>query len=504
MTKNNSTFIVGAGISGLVAAAKISSSGFPVTICEKNSQLGGRGRVWENSGFRFDMGPSWYWMPDVIDSVFCSLGRSRHDYYDIVRLDPSYRVFFSANKDNPDKNSLDENSYWDMPASINGVVELFESAEKGSGLKLLKFLNNAQRNYEAGMYDYAQRPSLSIFEFLDLRLIKESIKRKMFSSFGSEINSLFKNQNIRQILEFPILFLGATAKNTPAMYNLMNYADIALGTWYPRGGMSKIFEALTTITKTNNVTIENDTEIVNVAISSNIIKNAYSKNKEFSINNIICAADYYHFENNVLPEDKKSYSKKYWQKKVTAPSSLLFYIGVKGKVENLLHHNLFFDEDFGLHSQEIYETPCWPSSPLFYVCVPSKTDPTVAPANHENLFILIPTAAGIKDSPEIREIYFNYVAEKIRKVSGFNLVSNLVVRRDYAYTDFLTDYNSFRGNAYGLANTISQTAYFKPSIKSKKIDNLYYTGQLTVPGPGIPPCMLSGKIVADIICSKYY
>jgi phytoene desaturase len=233
------------------------------------------------------------------------------------------------------------------------------------------------------------------------------------------------------------------------------------------------------------------------------ISSVLANGARWSADVIVAGADYHHVDQKILPEEKKSYSKKYWDQRVLAPSSLIFYLGFNRKIKNLLHHNLFFDEDFKPHAAQIYDNPQWPEKPLFYVCAPSKTDPSVALPEHENVFVLIPVAPDLKDTEEIREHYFNMILQRMEHLlEEKNLASSVIYKRSYAHKDFISDYNSFKGNAYGLANTLKQTAILKPSIKSKKITNLYFTGQLTVPGPGVPPSLISGEVVAREISKE--
>ena len=477
--------VIGAGFSGLAAATTLADKGYSVTILEKNSVLGGRARKFEQNGFTFDMGPSWYWMPDVFDAYFASFGRSVSDYYDLIRLDPSYNIFFG-----PDHKMQ-------IPANLNQLFDLFEKYEKGSSQKLKQFLSEAKYKYEVGMNEFVQKPGHSILEFADFRVLKSLFKLQMFTSMSKYLRRLFKNEYLIQLLEFPVLFLGATPNNTPALYSLMNYADIELGTWYPKGGMHKIIEGLVSLAKEKGVTIVNDSEVVSFEIEDGAISKVKTTTNLYSADAVISSADYHHTEQVLLPSKYRQYSKDYWDNRVMAPSSLLFYLGLNKKLNNLNHHNLFFDEDFHLHADEIYEDPKWPSKPLFYVSVPSITDNSVAPAGHENVFLLIPVAPNLQDNDSIREKYFKIVLKRLEELTGQSIEDHIIYKRSYAHRDFIADYHAFKGNAYGLANTLFQTAFLKPKMKSKKVKNLLYTGQLTTPGPGVPPSLISGQVVAN-------
>jgi len=487
MTK---AIVIGAGFSGIATATTLASKGFDVTVLEKNHLAGGRARKFQAEGFTFDMGPSWYWMPDVFDKYFERFGKKTSDYYTLDRLDPSYTIVFG------------EKDFLDIPANQDSFKEMLESLEKGSSEKLEKFLNQAAYKYKVGINDLVYKPSRSIFEFADLRLLTALFKMDVFTSFHKHIRKFFKNEKILQLMEFPILFLGALPQNTPALYSLMNYADISLGTWYPKGGMYKIIEGMVKLAEEMGVNFIYDAAVKDFDLESGnihkvIIEDSQKEERIFEAEVVVGSADYHHIESDILPERFRSYSEKYWDKRTLAPSSLIFYLGVNKKVKNLHHHTLFFDVDFLQHAKEIYETPQWPKHPLFYLSVPSKTDPNSAPEGYENMFVLIPVAHNLEDNEEIREKYYNIVMERLEKLTGQSIRDAVVYKRSYAHKDFKQDYNAYKGNAYGLANTLMQTAILKPSLKSKKVKNLYYTGQLTVPGPGVPPTLISGQVVAE-------
>jgi phytoene desaturase len=496
-TKSNKALVIGAGFAGLSAASFLAKKGWDVTIVEKNEMAGGRARKFEAEGFTFDMGPSWYWMPDVFEKYFGSFGKKVSDFYELQRLDPSYRVYF-------------EKATWDLPANYEALKNLFESIEPGAGNALDLFLAEAKYKYEVGVGKLVYQPSLSITEFIDFELIKGVFKLDVFQSMKTHIARYFKHPYIQFLMEFPVLFLGALPENTPALYSLMNYADIKGGTWYPKNGMYSIVEAMVKVAKSLGVQFKLGEEVMQIVVENGIATKVISKVNEtqmqenYSFDVLIGAGDYHHIETKLLEKKYQSYSEKYWDSRVLAPSSLLYYIGLNKKLKDVTHHSLFFDSDFSVHGSEIYSNPMWPSNPLFYASVPSVTDPTVAPAGCENLFLLIPIAAGLEgDTADVREKYFNLIIERLEKKWGQTITDAIVYKRSYAVADFKNDYHSFKGNAYGLANTLLQTAFLKPSCKSKKVKNLYYTGQLTVPGPGVPPSLISGEVVANLICKQF-
>jgi phytoene desaturase len=496
-THSNKALVIGAGFAGLSAASFLAKKGWSVTIVEKNEMPGGRARKFEAEGFTFDMGPSWYWMPDVFEKYFGSFGKKVSDFYELQRLDPSYRVYF-------------EKATWDLPANYEALKNLFESIEPGAANALDLFLAEAKYKYEVGVGKLVYQPSISITEFIDYELIKGVFKLDVFQSMKTHIARYFKHPYIQFLMEFPVLFLGALPENTPALYSLMNYADIKGGTWYPQNGMYSIVDGMVKVAKSLGVQFKLGEEVMHVEVENGTANKVVTRLNDTGIENIysfdvlIGAGDYHHIETNLLEKKYQSYSKKYWDSRVLAPSSLLFYVGLNKKLNGVTHHSLFFDTDFSVHGNEIYNNPMWPSNPLFYASVPSVTDASLAPVGCENLFLLIPIASGLEgDTAEIREKYFNILMDRLEKKWGQTITDAIVYKRSYAVADFKNDYHSFKGNAYGLANTLLQTAFLKPSCKSKKVKNLYYTGQLTVPGPGVPPSLISGEVVANLICKQY-
>lgn len=484
--------VIGAGFAGLAAAAFLGKAGYRVTLVDKHDQAGGRARYWEKDGFRFDMGPSWYWMPDVFESFFAQFGKSVSDFYDLKRLDPGYRVFFG-----------EQEGEVDISADLEKIKATFEAIEPGSAKQLATFLKQAEYKYRVGMSEYVHRPSHNIGEFIDFRLIRESFNIQMFRSMSSHVREFFSNPKLIQILEFPVLFLGATPQKIPALYSMMNHADLVLGTWYPMGGMHKIVEGMVAVAEANGVKLQLGTEVQQIVVEGRKATKVLTSQGEIQADLVVAGSDYQHTDQQLLEAPYRNYSPQYWENRVMSPSSLLFYLGINKKLNGLLHHNLFFDEDFGLHAKEIYQTPKWPTKPLFYASLPSQTDPSVAPEGQENMFLLIPLAPGLQDDVAQRERYYNIVMDRLESLTRQPIREHVILKRSYAMNDFEKDYHSFKGNAYGLANTLMQTAFFKPKLKAKKVDNLYFTGQLTVPGPGVPPSLISGEIVAKEVIKHF-
>ena len=482
--------IIGSGISSLSAACFLGREGFDVTIIEKNSSIGGRARQFHTDGFTFDMGPSWYWMPEVFENFYNQFGKTASDFYNLKRLDPSYRVFWN------------DDSFTDVPSNLEELKDWFEKNEKGSSEKLVQFLKDAEIKYKVGMEELVFKPSLSLLEFATSKVFKGLVSMNLFSSFGKFIRSYFKNEKIIALLEFPVLFLGAMPDETPALYSLMNYADIKLGPWYPEGGMFKFIEAFEQIAKENNVKFILNEEVVSFEKDEKSVSKVITTKNSYDTDIVISGADYQHTDKKLL-NGSANYTDKYWDKRVMAPSCLLFYVGVNKRLNNIEHHNLFFDESLENHGREIYKNPKWPTSPLFYLCAPSLTDGSVAPKDCENLFFLMPIAPDLEDSDDNREKYFQLLLERLEKRTGNNISQNIIYKKSFCIDDFKQEYNAFKGNAYGLANTLKQTAIFKPSMRNKKLKNFYYTGQLTIPGPGVPPSIISGEVVSKFILKNH-
>ena len=478
--------VIGGGFSGLSAACYLAKKGYKVTLFEKNEVIGGRNRQFSKDGFVFDMGPSWYWMPDVFENFFSDFKHTTADYYQLDKLNPSFSIFYDQMK-------------LDVPANPDDLPDLFESIEAGAGKQFNTFMDRAEYKYEVGVNDLIQKPSKSLLEFANWKVMKGAIKLNLFTKYDQYVRSYFKNKYLIQLMEFPVLFLGSAPQNTPALYSLMNYAGLMLGTWYPQGGMHQVVLGMEKLALELGVEIKKSTEIRHILTYGNKISGVeLSGDLPCPLDGLVASGDYAHME-ALLPSEFRNYNESYWDKKVFAPSSLIFYLGIDKKIDGLEHHNLFFDESLDDHAREIYDDPAWPNKPLFYVCVPSKTDNTVAPKGHENLFILMPIAAGLEDTETLRQHYFNIILERLEKKLNTAISPHIVYKRGYCIKDFKTDYHSYKGNAYGLANTLNQTAILKPKLNNKKLKNLVYAGQLTVPGPGMPPAIISGKLAAKEI-----
>ena len=479
--------VIGTGFAGLSTAAYLAKEGHEVQIFEKNDTIGGRARQFKDKGYTFDMGPSWYWMPDVFDKFFQDFDKNPKDYYDLIKLNPGFQIIF------PEAHTLKLSSDW------KEVLALFESYEPGSSKKLLSFMEEAEFKYNFGINRLVYEPGISLKEVCTPEIISNVFRLQIFKSYRKHVAKYFKNPFLVALLEFPVLFLGTAPAKTPAMYSLMAYSGIKQGTYYPMGGFVKVIDGMAKICKDLGVKFHLNSEIKDIVVENKKVVSIKTDSQEHKVDSLICSADYHHIDKEILPTHLSNYSEKYWDNRVLSPSCLIFYVGVNKKIDKLDHHNLFFDEDIDVHTNEIYATKQWPKKPLFYVCCPSKTDPSVAPKNKENLFFLIPIAPGMEDTEAIRKTYFSKIIKRMERYCGQEIEKYIEYKRSYCINDFINDYNSYKGNAYGLANTLLQTANLKPKIVNKHLDNLFYTGQLTVPGPGVPPSIISGNVVANYV-----
>lgn len=477
-------FIIGSGFSALAASCYLAKEGNHVTIFEKNSTIGGRARQLKKEGFTFDIGPTWYWMPDVFERFFNDFGKKPSEYYELIKLSPAYQVYFGIQ------------DFITIADNLTDIIKTFESIEKGSGVVLEKFMTEAKSNYDIAIKNLVYRPGVS-----PLELITPETALKVgqfFSNISKEVRKRFKNQKLVQILEFPVLFLGAKPQDTPAFYSFMNFADFGMGTWHPKNGMYSVILAMESLANELGVTIQTNANVEKIIVKQKKAVGIKVNGQEQFCDVVLSGADYHHSE-TLLDQEHRAYSESYWEKKTFAPSSLLFYVGFDKKIENVEHHTLFFDVPFDKHAEAIYDKPAWPEEPLFYASFPSKTDDSAAPIGKEAGIFLIPLAPGINDTIEIREKYFNIIINRFEKLTEQSVKENVIFKESYCVNDFIKDYNSYKGNAYGMANTLFQTAFLRPNLKSKKVENLFFTGQLTVPGPGVPPSLISGKLVSELI-----
>ena len=482
--------VIGSGLAGMSCATYLAKENYKVKVVEKNASYGGRLQSFSQDGFTFDAGPSWYWMPDLFDSYFNDFGKKTADFYKLTRLDPGYRIYFN------------EKEYLDVSENLDTLKEKFEKIESGSGQSLQNYLDDAGEKYRVAVEKFIYKPSLSALEFMELDLLKRLGRLNLFKPISKHIRDYFKDPRLIKLLEFPSLLLGAKPSNTPALYSIMNYADLSLGTWYPNGGIRAIATGLYQNALDHNVEFLFNHPVSKIETKENIVDHILVHDKKINCDIVVGGADYHHVENHLLNKKNRNYNDNYWDKRTMSPSSLLFYLGINKELD-IPHHALFFDTDFDKHAEEIYDKPQWPKNPLFYVSCTSKTDNSVAPKGSEAVFILVPVAPGLNDNENSRETIFQQIVNRLENALGTNINDSIVLKRSYAHKEFISEFNSYKGNAYGLANTLFQTAIFKPRIKNKKLTNMYYCGQLTVPGPGMPPSLVSGKIVAKQIIKEH-
>ena len=465
----NTIAVIGSGFSSLSAACYLASKGFRVRVFEKNEQIGGRASQFKKEGFTFDMGPSWYWMPDIFEKFFADFGKSASDFYHLDKLDPAYQIVF-------------DDDVVTIGDSMEKICAEFERIEPGSSVPLRKFIEKARQNYDIAINKMVYKPGRSPLELVSV----ETALRvgQFFSTISRDVRKEFKNPKLISILEFPVLFLGAKPSDTPSFYSFMNYADFGLGTWHPRGGMYRIVEGMGALAESLGVEFHTKSPVDEILVKDGKASGIRIGEEIIEADLVLSGADYRHTE-TLLPEHLRQYDESYWAKRTFAPSSLLFYT------------------DFEQHATEIYDNPQWPKAPLFYVNFPSVTDPSMAPEGHETGFFLLPLAPGLEDTEALRESYFWKMIDRLEARTSQTVRNNIIFRESFCVSDFMDRYNSYKGNAYGMANTLRQTAFLRPGLQSKKVKGLYFTGQLTVPGPGVPPSLISGKLVSELIEKQF-
>lgn len=489
--QNKRIVVIGAGFGGLAAAALLAKDGHKVIVIEKNEMVGGRARVWREAGFSFDMGPSWYLMPDAFETYFAHFGKKPQDLYNLIRLDPSYRIFFGPN----DK--------LDISSDLETNIKLFESIEPGSGQKLVEYLEQAKYQYDVSMKQFLYKNFTSIFDFFNKRMLTEGRKLHVFENLDAFTKRYFKSERLQKILQYSMVFLGGAPSNTPALYSVINHADFNLGVWYPEGGFASVATAMQKLAESYGAEFIFNSEVTEIVVEDGIAKKVKTAIQEFDADIVIGNGDYHHIETKLLPKAARSYSDRYWNNRTVAPSAFIIYLGLDKELSSLSHHNLVLSNDWTKHFNAIFDKPSWPEEPSYYVCAPAKTDSTVAPAGKENLFVLVPIASGLPETPEFREEFANKIIAHFENEIGETITPHIVVKRIFTGTDFAKDYNAFKGTALGLSHTLMQTAMFRPRMKSKKVKNLYFTGQFTQPGIGVPMTLISGQLTRDNISLDY-
>jgi len=489
--EQKSIIVIGSGFGGLSAAALLAKDGHKVKVIEKNEQPGGRASVYKIKGFTFDMGPSWYLMPDVFEKFFGEFGEKPENYLQLKRLDPAYRVFFS------------KEDIVNISSDLNKNKELFEKLEKGGSQKLSEYLDKSEYQYNIAMNDFIYKDYKHFTDFLKPKLIVEGTKLHMFDKLDNYAKRFFLSDKIRKILEYTIVFLGGSPYDSPALYSLMSHVDFNLGVWFPiGGGIGQLVEAMVKIAEKYNVDFEFNNPVKKIIVKNGIVKGVETQKGIYDADIVIANADYPYVETTLLEKEYISYNNKYWDKKKIAPSAFLMYLGLNKKLESLTHHNLYFDSNWENHFDEIFHNPKWPDNPSYYVSCTSKTDKTVAPKDCENVFILVPVAPDLNDTDEIRDKYSDKILKHLENLTGEKIINSIIYKKIFTHRDFSDRYNAYKGTALGLAHTLKQTAVFRPSHNSKKVKNLYYTGHYNHPGIGVPMVIISSQILAEEIKKK--
>mgnify|MGYP002760160344 FL=1 len=482
-----SVVVIGGGFGGLSTACYLADAGADVTVLEKNDQLGGRASRLEADGFRFDMGPSWYLMPDVFERFFGHFDRSPEEYYTLSRLDPHYRVFWK------------DGDRVDVLPDMEHNRELFESYEPGAADALDAYLEESKRTYEIGMehFVYEDRPRLR--DYVDTDVLRYSWGLSLLGKMQGHVEGYFDHPKLQQLMQYTLVFLGGSPTNTPALYNLMSHVDFNMGVYYPDGGVGAVVDGIVELAGELGVEFVTGAEVTGIEGRYGAFAVDTVDGDRHLADLVVSNADYAHTEQSLLPEQKRQYTEEYWESRTFAPSAFLLYLGVEGDVDELAHHTLVLPTEWDEHFAQIFDDPAWPDDPAYYLCVPSKTDDTVAPDGHSNLFALVPIAPGLEDTPELREQYRDLVLDDIEANTGTALHDRIVFEETFCVDDFADRYNSYDGSALGLAHTLRQTSLFRPPNRSAAVDGLYFTGGTTTPGIGVPMCLISGGLTAERI-----
>jgi len=478
--------IVGGGIGGLATACLLAKKGYKVSLVEKNERLGGRANLFVEKGFVFDMGPSWYMMPEIFEHFFTLMGEKIVDHLTLKRLSPSYRIFLKSEK-----------KHYDFYSDLEKTIATFESIERGSGEVLRNYMDITKRQYEVARDEFMFKNYDSVFDFFNKRVMTEGRKLPLFSKVQSLVNSKFKSEILRKVMQYQTILLGTAPGDAPGIYTLMNYVDFVQGVWYPEGGIYKVIEALERIAIKNGVEIQTNSPVQSINAQNGIVTGiSLEDGREMIADIVVSNADIVHTDQKLLEKRYQQKSPRYWDKRLMAPSAFILYLGVDGEIPSLQHHNLLFSERWEENFKQIFKKPEWPTDPSLYVCAPSKSDPTVAPKGKENLFVLVPVAAGLQHNDEFLEKYASFVIKQMQENMDIpDLRERIIYKKIYAVKDFIKDYNAFKGSALGLAHTLSQTAIFRPNNINKKLKGLYYVGAGTNPGIGMPICLISAELV---------
>jgi phytoene desaturase len=480
-----SVVVVGSGFGGLSTACYLADAGADVTVLEKNEQLGGRASRLRVDGFRFDMGPSWYLMPDVFQDFFADFDRDPQQYYGLERLDPHYRIFFK------------DGDRVDLVPDLAANRDLFESYEPGAGAALDDYLEQAAYTYDVGMEHFVYEDRTRLRDYVDLDVLRYAHGLSLLGTMQDHVEDYFDHPKLQQIVQYSLVFLGGAPTNTPALYNLMSHVDFNLGVFYPEGGMGGVVDGVVAMAEELGVDFRTDHPVSEIRGREGGFAVRTEDGREFFPDEVVSDADYAHTEQELLVPADRQYDADYWESRTYAPSAFLLYLGVEGDVDPLAHHTLVLPTDWDDHFQAIFDDPAWPADPAYYLCVPSRTDETVAPEGHSNLFVLAPIAPGLDDGPERRQAFRDRLLADVADNTGVDVRDRIVVEERFTVSEFADRYNSTRGTALGLAHTLRQTSLFRPPHASTAVDGLYFTGSYTTPGIGVPMCLISGRLTAE-------
>lgn len=479
--------VIGAGFGGLAAAALLARDGFDVTVLERNGQPGGRAMLHREGGFSFDMGPSWYLLPDVFERFFARFGSVPTEHYGLTRLDPAYRVFFG------------DGAPTDVSADLEGNLALFESIESGAAEALRGYLARAEYQYRVAMERFVYRDYRGVRDILDRELLLHGTRLRLFGRMDRLVARAFRDDRLRKLLTYNLVFLGCSPSRAPALYALMAHADFNLGVWYPEGGMNGVARGLYRLAQRQGAKFVFDSPVTAIRLSGRRATAVDSPSGSYPADVVLANADYHHVEQALLPAGARSYSARYWARRVVAPSACIVYLGLDRRVPALAHHNLLLQHGWDEHFRSIFDRPGWPARPALYVCRPSLTDPAVAPEGSENLFLMMPAAAGLRDDDDARERCRRLMMRALETTIGEGIEDSIRVCRLFTQRDFTATFNAFRGTALGLAHTLRQTAFLRPSLQSRRVGNLFFAGQYTTPGIGVPMTLIAATIARDRI-----
>jgi len=488
MNKGKKVIIIGAGIGGLGTAALLSKRGYDVTILEKNEKIGGRANIFTAEGYTFDMGPSWYLMPDVFEHFYDLMEEDINKHLNLVKLGPSYKVFFPGDPEYP---------VVDIHSDLKKDLPTLEQFEPGITPKLRKYLETSGKQYELAKKSFMYRNYDSIFDFFKWELMKEGRHMNPLQTMEKYLNKNFSDDRVKKILEYTLVFLGSEPKKTPALYNIMNFIDFHYGVYYPKGGIYTIIDSLKSMNDTHGTTIHTNTGVSEIIIENKTATGVRLENGEImNADYIISNADLHFTETKLIAEKKhQTFPEKYWDKAVMGPSAFIMYLGLDREVPNLTHHNLRFAQNWKENFKELFDEPALPTDPSYYVCKPTHTDTNIAPKGKDILFMLVPIAAGMTITDDMKKSYRDKIIGMMKTDLNLpDLEESIVYEKSYWGDDFGRDYNAYKGTALGMAHTLKQTL-LRPGNKSKKVKNLFYVGAGTNPGIGMPICLISAELM---------